>query len=162
MSAAAFITAGEAHEADDFAVLASQRDLGGEEPTQGALLVIPDFEAIDQRFARAEDERVIGSVGLGGLLWVEVFVESANDIGFTFEAQAGPNRLAGGDEAALAILHKEEHVGLLIEHEPECLRIGHAGKKGALDGLGRHGRMITTFGRSRPCISEGKGVLLHP
>jgi hypothetical protein len=30
---------------------------------------------------------------------------------------------------ALAILHKEEHVGLLIEHEPECQWIGHAGKK---------------------------------
>jgi hypothetical protein len=160
MPAAAFITAGEAHEADDFAVLASQRHLGGEEPSQRALLVIPDFEAIDQRLARAEDERVIGSVSLGGLLGVEVFIESANDIGFTFEAQAGPHRLAGSDEAALAILHKEEHVGLLIKHEPECLWIGHAGKKGALDGLGRHGRMITTFGRSRPCISERKGVLL--
>jgi hypothetical protein len=30
------------------------------------------------------------------------------------------------------ILHKEEHVGLLIKHEPESLRIGHAGKKDAL------------------------------
>ena len=86
MTVAAFITAGKAHEADDLAVLASQRHLGGEEPSQRALLVIPDFEAIDQRFARAEDERVIGSVGLGGLFWVEVFVESANEICFTFQA----------------------------------------------------------------------------
>jgi hypothetical protein len=136
MTAATFVAAGEAHEADDFAVLASQWDLGGEKPSQRALLVIPDFEAIDQRFARAEDERIIGSVGLGGLLGIEVFVESANDVGFTFETQAGPHRLAGRDEAALTILHKEEHVGLLIKHEPECLRIGHAGKKGALNGLG--------------------------
>ncbi len=143
MPTAAFIAAGEAHEADDPAVLASQWDLGREKPSQRALLVIPDFEAIDQRFARAKDERVIGSVGLGRLLGIEVFVESANDLGFTFEAQAGPHRPAGSDEAALAILHKEEHVGLLIKHEPECLRIGHAGKKGALNGLGRHGRIIT-------------------
>jgi hypothetical protein len=67
------------------------------------------------------------------LLGVEVFVESANDIGFTFEAQAGPRRLAGSDESALTILHKEEHVGLLIKHESECLWIRHAGEKGALE-----------------------------
>ena len=85
MAAAAFVASSEAHEADDFAVLATQRDLGGEEPAQRPLFVIPDFEAIDQRFARAENERVIGSVSLGGLLGVEVFVEPANDIGFTFE-----------------------------------------------------------------------------
>ena len=133
MTAATFIAAGEAHEADDFAVLAPQRDFGGEEPSQRALLVIPDFEAIDQRFASAEDERVIGSESLGGLLGEEVFVEPTNDVGFTFEAEAGPHRLAGSDEAALAILHKEEYVGLLIKHEPECLWIGHAGEKGALE-----------------------------
>ena len=133
VTAAAFIAAGKAHEADDLAVLASQRHLGGEEPIQRALLVIPDFEAIDQGLSRAEDEGVIGSERLGGLLGVEVFVESANDLGFTFEAQAGPRRLAGSDESALTILHKEEHVGLLIKHESECLWIRHAGEKGALE-----------------------------
>ena len=133
MTAATFIASGDAHETNDLPVLAAQRNLCGEEPSQRALFVIPDFEAIDQRFASAEDERVIGTVRLGGLLGVEVFVESANDIGFTFEAQADPHRLAGSDEAALAILYKEEHVGLLIKHEPECLWIGHAGEKGALE-----------------------------
>jgi hypothetical protein len=48
---------------------------------------------------------------------------------------------------------------LLIKHEPECLWIGHVGEKGTLDGLGAHGRKITTFGRSRSCISGSKGVL---
>ena len=86
MTAAAFITAGKAHEADDLAALTSQGNLGGEEPSQRALLVIPDFEAIDQRFARAEDECIIGSERLCGLFGVEVFVESAYDVGFTFEA----------------------------------------------------------------------------
>ena len=158
MTAATFIAAGETHEADDLTVLASQWNLGGEKPSQRALLVIPDFQAIDQRLARAEDECVIGSVGLRGLLGIEVFVESANDVDFTFEAQAAPHRLTGSDEATFTILHKEEHVGLLIKHEPECLRIGHAGKKGALDRFGRHGRILTTFGRTRPYIFELKGV----
>jgi hypothetical protein len=36
----------------------------------------------------------------------------------------------------LAILHKEKHIGQQIKHEPECQWIGHAGKKGVLDGLG--------------------------
>ncbi len=43
VTAAAFITAGKAHEADDLAVLAAQRNLGGEKPSQRALLVIPNF-----------------------------------------------------------------------------------------------------------------------
>ena len=43
VTAAAFITAGKAHEADDLAVLTSQRNLGGEKPSQRALLVIPNF-----------------------------------------------------------------------------------------------------------------------
>jgi hypothetical protein len=51
--------------------------------------------------------------------------------------------------------------GLLIKHEHKCLRIGHAGEKGTLGELGSHGRMMTTFGRPRPCIPESKGVLLH-
>ena len=133
VTAAAFIASGEAHETNDLPVLSTQRNFGGEEPSQRALFVIPDFEAIDQRFASTEDECIIGTVRLGSLLGVEVFVESADEVGFTFEAQAGPHRLAGSNEAAFAILHKEEHVGLLIKHEPECLRIGHAGKKGALE-----------------------------
>ncbi len=40
------------------------------------------------------------------------------------------------DEAALAILHKEEDIGLLIKHKPECLRIGHAGEKALWMDLG--------------------------
>ena len=51
--------------------------------------------------------------------------------------------------------------GLLIKHEPECLWLSHAGEKGSLDGFGSHGRMLTTFGRPRPCIPGSKGVLLH-
>jgi hypothetical protein len=52
--------------------------------------------------------------------------------------------------------------GLLIKHGPECLWISHTGEKGSLDGLGLHGRMMTTFGRPRPCIPEWRGVLLPP
>lgn len=58
---------------------------------------------------------------------------SGGHAGFIFEAQTGPRRLAGSNEAAFAILHKEEHIGLLIKHKPECLWIGHAGEKGALE-----------------------------
>ncbi len=78
----------------------------------------------------------------------------------TLWTESGLHRQAGSDEAALTILHKEENVGLLIKHEPECLWIGHAGKKSVLDGFGRHGRIMTTFGRFRSCISEWKGVSL--
>lgn len=52
--------------------------------------------------------------------------------------------------------------GLLIKHEPECLWICHAGEKGSLDGLGWHGRIMTTFGRPRPWFPGSKGVLLSP
>ena len=45
--AAAFVAPSEAHEADDRVVLAPQRNLGGEKPSQRALFIIPDFEAID-------------------------------------------------------------------------------------------------------------------
>jgi hypothetical protein len=76
--------------------------------------------------------------------------------------QAGPHQLAGSDETAFTVLHKEKHIGLPIKDEPEYLWIRHAGKKGTLNGFWRHGRMKTTFGRSRPCIPGSKGVLMLP
>jgi hypothetical protein len=50
----------------------------------------------------------------------------------TLWTESGIHRQAGSDETALAILHKEEHIGLQIKHEPKCLWICHAGEKGTL------------------------------
>ena len=74
---------------------------------------------------------------VGGVGWGKPHPTSLTPDGqYTLWTESGIHRQAGSDEVALAILHKEEHVGLLIKHEPECLSICHAGEKALWMDLG--------------------------
>ncbi len=49
------ITPGDAHQSNDVAIFAKQGHLGGDEPIEFSLLVMPDFRAVDKWFAGAEN-----------------------------------------------------------------------------------------------------------
>jgi hypothetical protein len=149
------VPAGDAHEADDFAISAEQRHFGREEPTELPLFIIPNLQPVDERFAGAKHELVIRKKGLHDMVGEEVAVRAPGEITGGRDAEAVEQVAAAGDEQAVTVLHKVEGIGQMVEDRSQRGWIAQGGEESIMQRGFRHGRIMIVFGGIRTAFLAG-------
>lgn len=155
---AVLVAAGDAHDTDDPAAFVAHGQLRAEEPAQVPLLVIPDFEAVDERFAAADDFLVVVAICLGHIRREEFLIHRADELALALDAKTLKGGAVRRDVPPLVVLHEKEHAGHVLENRPHALRIGDPGEKVSLEAWQRHGRIVMQKNR----LSQGKHGLHDP
>lgn len=155
---AVLITSRDAHDADDLAAFVAHGELRAEEPAQIALLVIPDFETVDERFAAADDFLVVLAIGFRHVGREEFLVQRTNELALALDAESLKGGAVRRDVPTLVVLHEKEHAGHVLENRPHALRIGNPGEKVSLEAWQRHGGILTKIGSLSPKERRAKTV----
>ena len=148
------VAARHAHESDDCAVVAAQRDFSGDAPVEGAGFVEPNFQAVHQGLSRLEDNGIVGSVGICKVAWKNIVIGAANEVRFPLQAEAAQDGGAGGDHAPGNVFHKEIHLGKMLEDAAEGLWVSHVGEELALEAVMAHGEITIVFGGMTQAFSH--------
>jgi len=119
-------------------------------PAQVPLLVIPDFEAVDERFAAADDFLVVVAIRLRDIRREEFLIHRTDELALALDAESLKGGAVRRDVPPLVVLHEKEHAGHVLENRPHALRIGDPGEKVGLETWQRHGRILTKIGSLSP------------
>ena len=156
---AVLIAAGDAHHADDLAAFVAHGQLRAEEPAQVPLLVIPDFEAVDERFAAADDFLVVVAIRFRDIGREEFLIHRTDELALALDAETLKGGAVRRDVPPLVVLHEKEHAGHVLENRPHALRIGDPGEKVGLETWQRHGGIVMQKNRLSHGKTDGLGVI---
>ena len=111
--------AGKAGDADDDAFGVAEGELAGEDEAWGAFGLGRAFDTVEDGFASGHDVFVIAAVFVGALEGEEIVIGLAHGVLGFFDAAVVTAAAVHGDEAAVAVLDEEGHVGEEIEEVDE-------------------------------------------